>query len=164
MSAKNHIKHEEVKAPEVKPEEVETKKAHVFGANDLDLADKHIINFHVFLPDGLTLKDIKPSSWAHLAHKLQPMAQIYVTSESNEFAALLRVMSCTNLDAVTEVIWEKKFATSNRASNQEYEVKWINNKEKYGVLRTADKVYVVTGKPTISEANQCLVNEMARTG
>lgn len=142
---------------------VEPKKAHVFTSNDLDLKSKHILEFHVFLPDGLSIEDIKPSSWAHIAHRLQPMAHIYVTSESNQFSACLQVMSCSKLDAITEVLWYKKFSSGDRAATSQFSVEWINQKDKFGVLRSSDNVYVAKGITSEAEANQRLVNEMTRT-
>jgi len=137
---------------------------YTFKANDLDLASKHILDFHVFVPAGYTTKDIlDPASWTHIAHKLQPMSHIYVTAEDNSFCALLRVLSCGQLWAKTSIIWEKDLSSNKIAAPAEeqlFEVAYVSNRYKWGVRRLSDKEWLSKDHVDEAAAQQAMANEL----
>lgn len=140
-------------------------KYHTFKANDLSLASKHILEFHVFVPSGVLINDIlNPSAWTHIAQKLQPMSHIFVTAEDNSYCALLRVLSCGQLWAKTAVIWHKDL-TESIESNQHktdrvLEVQYISNRYKWGVKRISDGAWVSKDHATEADAQQVMANEL----
>lgn len=140
------------------------KSHYTFRANDLNLASKHILEFHVFVPSGVTIDDVlNPSSWTHIAQKLQPMSHIFVTAEDNTFCALLRVVSCGQLWAKTAVIWHKdltKNATPALKDGRVLEVKYVSNRYKWGVQRVSDGEWVSKDHMTEAEAQQVMANEL----
>jgi hypothetical protein len=147
-------------------EQVESKdldrKTVALTERDIDLRSKHVLDYHVFAPEGSAIEDLqKPEVWAHIAYKLAPMTQITATEKSGKWLALLYVVSCTKLSAQTEIIWYKEInANSNPSSNDVFEVVWINFQEKYGVKRKSDGVLVARDLATSSEAAQVMSNEM----
>jgi hypothetical protein len=138
---------------------------HTFKVNDLDLANKHILDFHVFVPSGVSVEDIlEPSAWTHIAQRLQPMCHIYVTAEDNSFCALLRVLSCGQLWAKTAVIWHKDLSESIRSGSPKggsvLEVQYVSNRYKWGVKRIADGKWVSMDHVTEADAQQAMANEL----
>ena len=150
-----------VEAPKEQAQEV-PKKKYIFTERDIDRKDKHILEFHLFVPEGTKIDEVQQSDcWAHIAYKLQPMAQITVTEKSGAYVALLYVISNTKLSAVTELIWYKELsANADRAGNSEFEVVWINQQDKFGVKRKSDNVLVTTGLDSAAEASISMGNEI----
>ena len=140
----------------------EIRKRCVFFERDLDRRDKHILDFHLFVPEGTAVEDISsPDCWANIAYKLAPMSQITVTEKAGKWVAMLYVVSCSKLSAITEVIWYKEIkSNSTLSSTDDFEVKWINHQDKFGVLRKSDNVWVAKGLTTSSDAAVVLGNEM----
>lgn len=140
------------------------KKYHTLKANDLSLASRHILEFHVFVPSGVTINDVlDPSSWTHIAQKLQPMSHIFVTAEDNTFCALLRVLSCGQLWAKTAVIWHKDLTETASVDTKEdriLEVQYVSNRYKWGVKRVSDGEWLSKDHPTEAEAQQVMANEL----
>jgi hypothetical protein len=140
----------------------EPRKAVSLTERDIDLRSKHVLDYHVFAPEGSAVEDLqKPEVWAHIAYKLAPMSQITVTEKSGKWVALLYVVSCAKLSAQTEVIWYKEInANAGLGANDMFEVVWINFQEKYGIKRKADNVLIARDIPTSTAAAQALSNEM----
>ena len=149
------------KAEELKIVE-EPRKSVSLTERDIDLRSKHVLDYHVFAPEGSAVEDLlKPEVWAHIAYKLAPMSQITVTEKSGKWVALLYVVSCTKLSAQTDVIWYKEIAANaSIGANDMFEVVWINFQEKYGVKRKADNVLVARDLPTSTEAAAVMSAEM----
>ena len=143
---------------------IETAKKHyTFKANDLDPASKHILEFHVFVPENVTVEDIlDPAAWVHIAQKLQPMCHIHVTAEDNSFCALLRVLSCGQLWAKTSLIWHTDLTVSvdDKKELSPLSVKFISNRYKWGVLRLSDRVWISKEHSTEADAIQSMSNEL----
>ena len=129
---------------------------------DLDLKATHILEYHVFAPEGSEIEDFSSSDcWAHVAYRFTPLTEIRITEKTGKWIALLTVVSCNRNSAVTEVVWHKNIAVNtSMASTDNFEVKWINHQEKYGVLRKSDNVWVAKNLPTATEASVALSNEM----
>ena len=141
---------------------VDIAKKYVLTERDFDRRDKHVLDFHIFVPEGSKIEDISsPDCWAHIARKISPMSQITVTEKSGRWVALLYVVSSSALSVVTEVIWHKELkSNAGCSSTDEFEVKWINQQDKFGVLRKADNVLVAKGLQTSADAAIVLGNEM----
>lgn len=151
-----------IQTPEKAPVVAEIRKRCVLTERDIDRRDKVILDFHVFAPEGTLIDDLlSPDCWAHIAYKLQPLSQITVTEKSGKWVALLHVISCTRLAALTQVIsYTEIGANANLKSSEEFEVVWINHQDKFGVMRKSDKAWIQKNIPTASDAAVVLGNEM----
>ena len=129
---------------------------------DTDLKERHILEYHVFAPEGSTIDDFKaPDCWAHVAHKFTPLTEIRITEKTGKWIALLTVVSCTRLSAVTDVIWHKDIAANaSMPSTDNFEVRWINHQDKFGVFRKSDNTWVAKNLPTSADAAIVLSAEM----
>lgn len=96
--------------------------------------------------EGTTVENLlNPEFWSHIAAKLQPDDQIWVTPADRNFVAHLLVVDCTNLSARMQVLSHHEIDPVSAHEDDRYEVKWGGPKHKWRVLRKSDAAVVEHG-------------------
>lgn len=116
---------------------------------------------HAMLPRGVTLEDaLKPEFWAHVAYLLKPWGRILLDAEDNTFSALLKVVSCSRLEARVVVEYMAEHASVGQAVRPEdaYDVHFVNNRAKWRVTRKSDRKTISEGHADEATAKQELVS------
>lgn len=128
------------------------------AATNIVLAE-HVRNvFGYKAPMEHTYEDtLNPAYWTHVATKLEPGSRIEVTAYDGSWWAELYVVSASRLWAKVVPLRHHELAkmtSSKTPINDEFYVKWGNERTKFRVHRRSDKQPVKEGFDTQEQAKE----------
>lgn len=114
-------------------------------------------------PVGVVLDDmLRPEFWAHVARKLEPLAQILVFPEDGTWEAELRVRDTAKLAARVSVIRHTKWPDpAGLGSGERYEIEYRGPAHRYCIRRKSDNEIVEVGFAT-KEAAAARIPELLK--
>lgn len=123
----------------------------------LKLAEHAMRSFHIILPAGVTVEDMKkPEFWSHVGEKVKPMDRIEAYAEDGSFYAEFMVLDSARLWAkvrlMREVSLVQEVEGEVEVTAPEFEIKWGGPAKKHGVRRISDGQWVKQDCGTAEEA------------
>jgi hypothetical protein len=116
------------------------------------------------VPMGTTDEDLeRPEFWAHVAQRCPKEGRVYVKPKDGGWVAELEIRLVTGTGVVMQVLTKHELAPISYGSvMSEYLVAWLDNTEKFQVIRLSDKVVMETGFNSQEDANDWISRNTQR--
>jgi hypothetical protein len=99
---------------------------------------------------------LQPSFWGNVAGRLRPLDRIEVMDDAGAWLCVLLVRAVGPAEAVVAELWRREFAPAAMLEQAPaaFEVRWVGHRNRWAVLRAADKSIVREGLQSREEAEE----------